>query len=53
MALLSFMVEKITLDFTAQSTLHTDARPMIMPQRSGGLEDTKSFIQMEQTLSTQ
>ena len=53
MTLLSFQVEKITLDFTAQSTVHTDARPMIVPQRSGGLENSKFFIQMEQTTSTQ
>ena len=53
MALFSFQVEKITLDFTTQSTLHTDARPMTMPQRSGGLENSKFFIEMEQTSSTQ
>ena len=33
---LSQEVEKITLDFTEQSTLHTDAPRGIMLQRSGG-----------------
>jgi len=31
MALFNTLVEKITLDFTTQSTLYTDARLMIMP----------------------
>ena len=48
---LSYQVEKITLDFTRQSTLYTDARRAIMLQRSGDLENSKFFIQREQTSS--
>ena len=50
---LSYQVEKITLGFTVQPTLYTDARPGIMPQRSGGLENSKFFIPGEQRSSTQ
>ena len=49
MALLNTLVEKTTLDFTTQSTFCTDARPMIMLQRSGGLENSKFFHQTKQT----
>ena len=45
MALLSHQVEKITLDFTRQPTHYTDAALGIMPQRSGGLENSKFFIE--------
>ena len=37
-------LEKITLENTTRSTLYTDARRPMMPQRSGGLENSKFFI---------
>ena len=52
-AQLSYKVEKITLGITIQPTLYTDARPGMMPQRSGGLENSKFFIPGEQRSSTQ
>ena len=52
-ALLRYQLEKITLGITIQWTLYTDERPRIMPQRSGGLENSKFFIQREQRSSTQ
>ena len=42
-------VERITLENSMWSTLCTDARRPIMPRRSGGLENIKSFQQTEQT----
>ena len=48
-----YQVEKITLGITVQPTLYTDARPGMMPQRSGGLENSKFFIPGEQRSSTQ
>ena len=47
-ALLRYQLKKITLGITIQCTLYTDARPGIMPQRSGGLENSKFLIQREQ-----
>ena len=38
------------LDFTRQSTLYTDARRGMMLQLSGGLENSKFFVQRSQTL---
>ena len=52
MTLFSYQVVKITLGITRQSTLYTDARPGMMPQRSGGLEKSKLFIQTKQRSST-
>ena len=49
MALLCYQMEKITLGITIQSTLYTDARRPMMPQRSGGLGNSKSFQQTKQT----
>ena len=41
-------VEKITLDFTRQSTQYTDAARGMILQRSGGLENSKFFIETHQ-----
>ena len=41
--------ERITLDFTEQSTIYTDVRRPMMPQRSGGLENSKFLYQTRQT----
>ena len=41
--LVSYQVEKITLGTTIQPPLYTDARPRIIPQRSGGLENSNFF----------
>ena len=49
MAPLSQEVEKITLDLTIQSTLHTDAPRGIMLRRSGGLENSEFLYQTRQT----
>ena len=38
--LVSCQVEKITLGTTIQPPLYTDARPRMIPQRSGGLENS-------------
>ena len=40
-------LEKITLDNTMKSTLYTDARRPMMPQHSGGLENSKFSHQNE------
>ena len=53
MALLCYQMEKITLGITIQSTLYTDARRPMMPQRSGGLENSKSFQQTKKTFINQ
>ena len=37
-------LEKITLENTTRSTLYTDASRPMMPQRSGGLEDSKYIL---------
>ena len=50
---LSHQVEKITLGITIQPTVYTDAHPGMIPQRSGGLENSKFFIPGEQRSSTQ
>jgi len=51
--LTSYQVEKITLGTTIQPPLYTDARPGMIPQRSGGLENNKFFNLREQRSFTQ
>ena len=41
--LVSYQVEKITLGTTILPPLYTDARPRMIPQRSGVLENSNFF----------
>ena len=43
-----YQMEKITLDYTTQSTHYTDAARGMMLQRSGGLENSKFIIETHQ-----
>ena len=53
MAPLCQQVERITLEVSSQPILYTDARRPMMPQRSGGLENSKFLYQTRQTPFTQ